>query len=357
MSVKKGKAESSLANIETQDLLPVQSQTEAELSQPQAVNNKRSGSKIFLFITIAIIAVVGIMFYFYDSPEQEELAATINGKAISMKELNQLYDTLPEQYKVFSTKESILNQLIEKEVLFQEAKNRGIEISNDIAANQLSIAIASSGISKEEFFNRLAAQNKTEDELINEYAEQLTIQELIKQELTNKIEITEEEIKKYYNENKNTFKVGEKVTVKHILIGDTDLTKEQQNEKANMLLKEINTQNFCNYTSNYSTDIASIANCGEYTFSKDDALVQEFKDFSFNQLSGKIGTVDTQFGTHIIWTIKKAPQRTLPYKEVSEEVKKRILSAQLQEAYPKYYEGLKQKSKIDVFYIESSIKQ
>ncbi len=328
-------------------------ETKEEISNPLPKKN----IKYVAFIIIAVIAIVTFVFLTLNKSEktENETAATVNGKVITLNELNKIYDSLPAQYKLTTNKESILNQLIEVEVLYQEAKKDGIVVPPEKAENYITLAKTSSGLTEEQFAQKLAEQNITEEQLIEQYTKQLAIQEFLNKTLFNTVTVTDEEVKEFYNENKNNFKVGEQATVKHILIGDSTMTPEEQEEKANSLLKEITTANFCEYVKNYSADKASIENCGEYTFAKDDPLVQEFKDLSFKQATGKIGTVKTQFGTHIIWTVKKTQPKTLLLKDVQDQIKTTLTNQQAQERYTQFYGQLKQNSNIEIKYVESAV--
>jgi len=207
-------------------------------------------------------------------------------------------------------------------------------------------------LTEEQFQQFLTQQNITEETLIEQIKKQATVQLFLNETVYSKIEIPEMNVKDYYNENKDKFKVGEQVTIKHILIGNESLTDEQKDELAKKVLKEVNERNFCEYVKSYSTDMGSIENCGEYTFGKDDPLVQEFKDLSFSQAQGKIGIVKTIYGYHIIWTVKKTPSKTLVYTDVKDQIKILLIGEKAKEDYKKYYEELLSKNVIKITFNE-----
>ncbi len=325
------------------------SQTQATQEQPPQ-QKTISGYFIIGFIIILVI-VATIIFLMQKQPQQQEedkVVATINGKPITLSQLNKLYDALPEQYKSAMNKRDFLNQLIQTEVLYQEAEKEGFKVDEEKAKAQIEFAKIISGITEEQFTQKLSEQNTTENELIKNYVKQLTIQDFLNVSVLSKVDVTTKEINDFYYKNKEQFKTPEQVTVKHVLIGDKELTQEQQKEKAESLLKEIITANFCNYVEKYSTDTASVENCGEYTFTKNDPLVQEFKDLSFKQSSGRIGITQTQFGYHIIWTVKKTPVRTIPLTEAKEQIKEGITAQKAKQEYDLFYNGLKDKNQIEI---------
>jgi|SRR3989344_7224001 len=335
---------------------PVQ-QPIQQIQQPIQTPNSKSKSFIFGAI-ILIILIAGVLFYFQKSPSkiEDKTAATVNGMVIKQSEVDKLYDSLPESYKLTTSKETILNQLIEKEVLFQEAKKSGITLSESEVKNSIDSVLEKQGISEEDYIQMLAQQNITKEELFAEYQKRLTIEEYLKGTLLKTIPVTDKEIKNYYDTNKEQFKLKEQVTVRHILFSTEELPEAEQEARANSTLLELNEKNFCEYVSRYSTDKGSLENCGEYTFSKDDPYVQEFKDLSFKQASGKIGIVKTQFGYHIIWTVKKTPAKTLQFNDAKDNIKQAITAQKTQELYPQFYEELKQKNDIKIEYVESAVK-
>ena len=209
--------------------------------------------------------------------------------------------------------------------------------------------LTSAGITRESFIQNLDQQGISEEDFIKSFIEQMTAEKLINKSLLQNIDVSDKEASDYYLENVAQFQKGEQVTVKHVLIGDANLTVSEKESKAKELLKKINTKNFCEYVTKYSTDTASLPNCGEYTFGKDDPYVEEFKNLAFSQEVSEIGTANTQFGTHIIWTVKKLPPGTLPFNEVSVQIKEFLRSDKAKQNYDIFYQELKAKSKIKVY--------
>lgn len=337
-----------------------QPQQTPEIKKEEPAAKQKNSYKYLIWGIIAVILIAGIYFYMKNQEKisaQEAPAAIVNGEIIKMTELDSLYNSIPAQYKLFTNRGSLLDSLIEREIVYQEAKKQGIKIDRKEAEKYVNQAKLSSGLTDEQFAQKLKEQNRTEEELVEDYMEQLIIKGFIDKTILSTIQITDEEINKYYNENKVQFKIGQQVTARHVLIGDTDLSAEEQEAKAKSLLAEITKDNFCDYVEKYSTDKASVPNCGEYTFTKDDAYVQEFKDLAFEQNPGQIGTVKTQFGAHILWTVKKNPPKTLSLKEATESITNLLKDQKAKEKYQIFYQQLKQKSTIEIKYVETAVKQ
>jgi len=307
--------------------------------------------KLVWGVVIGIVVVAAIIGLNYESSPENVVAATVNGEVITIDDLNRAYDSLPVQYAGAVSKTELLNQLIETKVFYQEAEKEGIVVSEEEAGLEISQIKVSSGMSDEDFAANFL-KGITEKELTNQYAKQLTVQKFLEDNFLSQIEVSEEEAEEFYKGNPEQFKVAEQVVAKHILIGDSDLTEDEQDAKAELLLSEITKTNFCDYVEDYTTDTASIENCGEYTFPRDAQLVEEFKQLAFEQKAGQMGIVRTQFGPHIIWTVKKIPARTVLYTEAKEQVMAYLKTQKEREEYDGFYQNLAKDSDIQIEFSE-----
>jgi len=314
---------------------------------------KKNTTTYIIIVIILILAIIFAYTKYYPKPtttNENNIAAKVNGEIITFSELDKTYNTLPQQYQLMTSKKALLSQMIEARVLYQEAKKQGVSVSQEEAQQYLAQLKIQNGLTEEQFIQTLTRQNLTVEELTNQFVKQLTTQRFLNETILSKEVIVDKDIKNYYNANKSQFEVPEQVSVRHTLIGNESLTTNQQNETARALLKKITKDNFCEYVTNYTTDIESVPACGEYNFTKTDQLVQEFKDFSFSQTVGTIGIVKSQFGFHIIWVVKKTSAKTLPYNEVKDQIKTLLINQKAQQDYKNFYEALLKNYVINIYY-------
>ncbi len=119
--------------------------------------------------------------------------ATVNGQPISRL----------EYYKELEKKEgkSVLDDLITKKIIFQEAENKGVFVSKsqvDEELNKIRNSVAQQGTTLEEV---LSYQGMTYNQLI----ENINIQIMLEGLLKDKINISDDEIKARYDENKDIY--------------------------------------------------------------------------------------------------------------------------------------------------------
>ncbi|GAG76247.1 unnamed protein product, partial [marine sediment metagenome] len=111
----------------------------------------------------------------------ETILASFSEQIITLGEFNQLWEEVPEDYKLQLDKSMVLDQMISEKLLIQEAKNMGLEEDNDVL------------------------------EQIKKMAEQILVQVLIEREILDKIKVNDEEVLEYYEQNKDSFTEKEQV--------------------------------------------------------------------------------------------------------------------------------------------------
>lgn len=151
------------------------------------------------------------------------------------------------------------------------------------------------------------------------------------------IEVSDEEIKAYYDVNPNQFVKEGKVSAKHIL---TD-----SEEKCTDIFKEIaeGAKSFEDAAKEYSTCPSGQQGGDLGEFGKGQ-MVKEFEDAAFSGEIGKvIGPVKTQFGYHLIKVEKRTEPETAPFDEVKENIRKTLLSQKQNQLYSEKISELKDK--------------
>jgi len=347
--------------MEKENIEETQKNNVKHISKKDEVKNENFTVKKTTFIGFVLLFIIigTLIFFTFNNgnlinfnKKQSDVAAIVNGEVITLTDLNKVYESMPQQYEGTITKELLLTQLVESKVIYQEAKKQNLLATEDEVQLKYGIFKLSSGLTDEQFSKALETQGITEDELKEQLSKELTIQNFIDKNLLDKIEVSDSEIEKYYGDNEDEYRIPEEVKVRHILIGDQNLTEDEQNELAKKILPTLNENNFCDVVTKYSSDDASVGKCGEYTFSKDDPLVEGFKDLSFKQNVGDMGIVQTEFGSHIIWTVEKTPEKLQSLQEVKENVISKIKIEKGKKLYPDFYINLSKDSKIEIKYKE-----
>ena len=168
-----------------------------------------------------------------------EAAATVNGKAIKLEEVERL---IKQQAKGQESKLSplelaqarlqVLSELIQAEVLYQKAEKEGTVPTDEEVTTELNKLKTSSGKTQEQFEKDLQAANETDQSLREKVKKQLAVKKL-EEKITGKIEPPKDkEIEDFYAGNKEAFVKKKGVKLAAIVVdpadnGEGDTTKTE----------------------------------------------------------------------------------------------------------------------------------
>lgn len=237
---------------------------------------------------------------------ENKVLAVIEGFEISDKDLEVLIKRYPEDKRQELETEEAKKQLLEQTIGFELLNNFGKEI----------------GLDKTEQY-KLAVES---------YAKELLIQ-MTMDKVLSEVTITADDVRKYYDENKEKFMDAPTISAKHILV---ETEEEVKNIKAEIDSGKIT---FEDAAKKYST-CPSNAEGGSLGVFGQGMMVPEFEDVAFNsEVNVVTEPVKTQFGYHLILVDAKNDTKAKEF----EEVKETIHAGLTQEAqYKKYKDILKE---------------
>ena len=219
-----------------------------------------------------------------------------------------------------SLRPSFLDQFATQEVLLQQAQKQGIEVSKADVDSELETARASAGDNFQQALT--AAGYQSEAELRDYIRESLTLQREADQ-LRSNIEVSDQQVRTFYDNNKDQFQQPEQVCAQHILVADK--------AKADQIYQQLqNGGDFAKLAAANSTDPGSKDQGGDLGCLNKGQTVPEFEAAAFGAEVGEITQpVQTQFGYHIIKVNKKNPAQATPFAEVRDQVREQLVSEQL----------------------------
>src|SRR5438045_1191282 len=164
-----------------------------------------------------LAALVGVAIIFAaacsstgSSPESS-VAATVNGKKIMLAEVERIVhqqsqgkESQLSAHDLAQARLSVLESLIQREVMFQRAEQEKLLPSEDEITNTINKQKQDSGMTDEEFARQLKTQNMTIEALREEAKKDLTINKL-QDKYAGKITISDREVEDYYTANKAKF--------------------------------------------------------------------------------------------------------------------------------------------------------
>ncbi|MFZ3172524.1 MAG: peptidylprolyl isomerase [Carboxydocellales bacterium] len=297
-----------------------------------------------------------------------EAVATVNGEEITRAQLDKRVNKMVEVYKGqgldFNSEQGkgmktalerqLLDGMVEEKLLLMEAEKQGAlpsaaDIKTKVEETKKKFD------TEEKFLAALKTYNMDVQEF-SDWTKQNIALDALFNKVTKDVKVSDADIKKYYDENKETFKQPEKLRARHILIKfDTDKEKvgrtpEQAKKLALDILAQLNKgEDFAKLAQEKTEDPGSKDKGGEYTFGRGE-MVKEFEDAAFALQSGQITKepVKTVYGYHIIKTEEKIPAKDKTFDEVKGELQSSLPLQKKQEAFAKFSSDLKSKAKIDI---------
>ena len=250
-------------------------------------------------------------------------------------------------------KNEVLESLIDRELLYQESKKKGIQVKSEAVSNQFQ-QIQSRYPSKAEFKKLLTNMGLTEADVQAQIERGMAIQQLIDQEVTEKIKVSDEETKAFYDENPQLFQQPEQVKASHILIKvQADAPADQKAEarkKIEAVHKKVKKgEDFAALAKTYSEG-PSGPKGGELGYFRRGQMVKPFEEAAFSlQPNETSGIVETQFGYHLIRVSDKKPAKKMTYAEVKDRLSEHLKNQKRDSEANTYIETLRKDAKIEKF--------
>jgi len=96
-----------------------------KITKKRKKQNKRRYTTIAVLILLIIVGLyILISEYYAKFYSDRDVVADVDGYKIAQKELNERYELIPEQYRLFITKEILLNQLIDAHLFCQMRRKK-----------------------------------------------------------------------------------------------------------------------------------------------------------------------------------------------------------------------------------------
>ncbi|RKT44145.1 peptidyl-prolyl cis-trans isomerase C [Thiocapsa rosea] len=289
-----------------------------------------------------------------------DVVVRINGVAIPRAELDRNSRPLlarmgpadaitPDQRRL--VEETAKENLIRSELLYQLAMNQDIPDLDQQVDEQFAL-IKSRSPSDEEWNDALAQKGITPDGLREQIKRGLMINAFVQNEVVSNIEITDAQLKAFYEENPEAFSKPESMRASHILIGVDAGTGAEEKEiakrKADEILDKLKSgADFAELAKSESTcpSAQQGGDLGEFGRGQ---MVAPFESAAFGLEPGDLSeVVETQFGYHIIKAVGKNAAGVVPFEEVKGRIEKQLKTQQVQQDLMAKVEALKSTSVIE----------
>jgi peptidyl-prolyl cis-trans isomerase C len=202
----------------------------------------------------------------------------------------------------------------------------------------------------------MEARGQSFDEAKQRIKKGMGYQKLMDTQWAGKINVTEDDAKNYYSENKTKFETPEQVKASHILITpdandpntDPNQAKVKAKAKAEDLLKQIKGgADFAELAKTNSGDTYSAIQGGDLGFFGKGQMLPAFEKAAFALKPGQVSDiVETQYGYHIIKLTDHKDANTIPFEQAKDDIVKMLTQTKQADFAEKYIASLKADAKI-----------
>ena len=245
-----------------------------------------------------------------------------------------------------------LDQLINIEVLYQKGKKltvKDLEQKVDEKVGQTRKQFPSQA----DFEKALKGANITENKLKDLARRNIVIDNLMQKEVFSKITVTEADVKKFYDDNPDKFKMPERTQASHILISAdqkaTPEDKKKAKEKAEAIRKRVAKGEDFATVAKAESNCPSAAKGGDLGYFGKGQMVPEFEKAAAALKLGELSdVVESPFGYHIIKVMDRKPADTVKFAEVKDKIEDYLKGQKAQKPMSDYVEKIKKEAKVEI---------
>jgi len=289
-------------------------------------------------------------------------AAVVNGVVIQEEEVNRML--LFQQQRLLATtgqvirpemmmdaRKMVLEQLIDRELLYQQSLKKGISIK-DTEVNEQIDQIKQRYPNEQAFKESMAEDHLTEATLKSKLEMNLAVQKFVEKEFGGTPEVSEAEAKAFYERNPQYFTQPEVIRVSEIVIKvdpKADAAKKQDaRKKVEDIQKKIQKgEDFAALAKEFSQG-PSAPQGGDLGIVPRGRMPKALDDAAFSLKPGEVsGVVETEVGFHLIKVHEKTPEKVVPFKEVEERIRQHLSNQKLKQKVDEYLNEMKKTAKIE----------
>ncbi len=317
-------------------------------------------SRIFSFIGILLIFLSTSLY----AAVEDRIVAIVNNEVITLSEFDSFIKNfmkniegipeeerdkeLPDQIKL-----SIMNQLIDRKLVEQEAVKLKISVNNEDIEGVLNNILKYQNTTIEKLSEALINQGSSIEAYKDEIRRDLLKRKVIDATVKSKVTVSEEETGEYYAKHRKEYEGKPARRIQQILIAKQtdadDSTKEALRSQAEAILKKLREgAEFDLMVQTYSQGPAAGVN-GDLGFVEQGIMFPEVDAAAFTLKPGGISDViESPVGFHIIRIIgsKGAGARTV--EEIRDEIISRVGNEKMKKKFTEWVQNLREKSFIDI---------
>jgi len=282
------------------------------------------------------------------------VVAKVNGVEITMESFAKMTGSLnlekahedasPNSLK--EAKKEALDQLILQELAYQKAKAEGMAVEKKVLDNTLADLKRKLG-GEDKLREFMEKERITEEELSRRVERQLILRRILMREIINKVSVSEEEVRKEYEKEKENYVRPEKITIVDVVFflkpEDADSMR-----KAEEIRKKIDDDKDKNPSSLVSDGLFVVRDM-EIKESQEKALYDEAKRLKVGELSGIFAA---EGNLHVIKLKEYTPFKQFTFEEMKNWIEGKSRTEAMKKRVKEWGAELRKDANIEIMEID-----
>ena len=316
---------------------------------PDASRMRRGLRAALVGIVTALAAGWGWASLGLAQPVSDGIAAIVNSEVITISELQAemadqtvrlkaRYDGTEFTDRLVQKQYEVLNQMIERKLQLQEARAKGIAVSE---------------AEVEKAWEQLNQNSTTPGALLESKAslrEELTIRRIMNFEVRQDLMVSPEEIRDYYTERQELFTSPPEYHLRQILLlPDPGESVEEVKARAENLVRQLNEgADFFELAAEFSDGTENLKG-GDLGFLKKADLLAPLRAALESLNPGEVSpAIETDLGVHILRLEGTKAGTLQPFEEVKASLENQLYQQKTQQAHEAWLASLKNKAYIEI---------
>jgi parvulin-like peptidyl-prolyl isomerase len=292
----------------------------------------------------------------------EQLMVVINGEPYTLSNLNTYAKSRMGRgfptgnlNQINASDREVLEQFITEKLLEAEVRESGINITDEDVNRYIEQVKRNNRLSDDDLRTALSREGQTMVSYKASVKAEMEKSEIIDRQVRRKVNITDEDVERYYKLNSKNYRGNERARIRHILLPLADnappATVESVMAKGKELYQRIaGGEDFATLAREYSEG-AGRAEGGEIGWVNRGTLVPGIEEVAFQKLS--VGQVSepfrTSMGMHIVKLEGRESGNVLPLSSVAPRIKEELLNKALEERFARWLKtDLRRKHRVDI---------
>ncbi|MCF7668460.1 MAG: peptidyl-prolyl cis-trans isomerase [Verrucomicrobia bacterium] len=291
------------------------------------------------------------------------IAVIVNDKVITYNDVQRLVgpslDVLSRQYgnntellreKLAEVQRSAIEQLVERELILHEFKEKGYNLPESIIEDEVQRRIRENYGDRSRLIKTLQSKGRTYEDYRKGVREDIIIDSLRRKHISSEIIISPQKIENYYQENKDKFEVGDQVNLRIIVLGRDAGSDDVSRALAEEIVEKARGGSSFQMLASVYSEGSQKSQGGSWGWVERSVLRSDLAEVAFELEPGQVSNViETPDAFYIMKVEDIMEAHVRPLSEVRDQIEQTLKDTERARLEDQWIERLKEKSFIRYF--------